>query len=72
VLRIDDEWVGEEVRYAMTDPDDLREELGEQFYLPTRQLKISFTPKEAAATDQLLIARHWTVRKESESQKASA
>lgn len=72
VLRIDDEWAAEEVRYAMTDSDDLRDRLCEQLYLPARLLKISFTPKDAAATDELLIARHWTVRKQSVSQKAAA
>ena len=72
VLRIDDEWAAEEVRYAMTEPDDLRDRLCEQLYLPARLLKISFTPKDAAATDELLIARHWTVRKQSVSQKAAA
>lgn len=72
VLRIDDEWAAEEVRYAMTDPDDLRDRLCDQLCLPSRLLKVSFTPKEAEATDQLLIARHWTVRKPSATQKAAA
>ena len=34
----------------------------EELYLPARVLKISFTSKDAAAADQLLIPRHWTVR----------
>jgi hypothetical protein len=71
VLRIDDESAAEELRYTITDPDDLRNRLREQLYLPTRLLKISFTPKDAAAADQLLIPRHWTVRKQSASQKAA-
>ena len=72
MLRIDDEWAAEEVRYAVTDPDDLRDRLCEQLYLPARLLKISFTPKDVAAMDQLLIARHWTIRKQSASHKAAA
>jgi len=71
-LRIDDEWAAEEARDTMTDPDDLRDRLCEQLYLPARLLKISFTPKDAAVADTLLIARYWTVRKRSESQQASA
>ena len=46
--------------------------LREQLYLPAPLLKISFTPKHAAEADQLLIPRHWTVRKQSASQKAAA
>jgi hypothetical protein len=72
VLRIDDEWAAEEVRYAMTDPNDLRDRLCEQLYLPVRLLKISFTSKDVAAMGQLLIARHWTVRKQSASRGAAA
>ena len=72
VLRVDDEWAAEEVRYVMTDPDDLQDRLREQLYLPARLLKISFTPKDAAEADQLLIPRHWTVRKQSASQRVAA
>jgi hypothetical protein len=72
VLRIDDEWADEEVRYAMTDPDGLRDRLRDQLCLPSRLLKVSFTPKEVAAADQLLIAWHWTVRKQLATQKAAA
>jgi hypothetical protein len=71
-LRSRDEWADKEVRYSTTDPDDLRETLCEQLYLPARLLKISFTPKDAAEADELLIARHSTVRKQSASQKAAA
>jgi hypothetical protein len=72
VLRIDDEWAAEEVRHVVTDPDDLRDRLREQLSLPARLLKISFTPNDAATADQLLIPRHWTVRKKPASQKAAA
>jgi hypothetical protein len=72
VLRIDDEWAWAEKRYVRTDSKDLRDSLCEQLYLPARLLKISFTPKDVATTDQLFIARHWTVRKQSGSQKAAA
>ena len=44
----------------------------EELYLPARVLKISFTSKDAAAADQLLIPRHWTVRKQAAAQKAAA
>jgi hypothetical protein len=66
------EWAGKEFRYSMTDPDFLREALCEQLYLPARLLKISFTPKDAAAAQQLLIPRDWTVRKQSASQNTPA
>lgn len=66
------EGAGIKLRYSMTDPSFLREELCEQLYLPARLLKISFTPKDAAAADQLLIPRDWTVRKQSASQQAAA
>jgi hypothetical protein len=72
VLRVENEWAAQEVRHAVTDPDDLRDRLRKQLYLPARLLKISFTPKDAAEADQLLIPRHWTVRKQSASQKAAA
>ena len=72
MLRIDDESATEEQRYTITDPDDLRDRLREQLYLPTRLLKISFTPKDTATADQLLIPRHWTVRKQPASRKAAA
>jgi hypothetical protein len=72
VLRIDDKVSAEGVRYTITNTDDLREELRDQLYLPARLLKISFTPKDAEGADQLLIPRHWTVRKQSASQRAAA
>jgi hypothetical protein len=72
VFRIDDEWAAEKVHYGMTDPDHLRDSLCEELYLPARLVKISFTPKDAAEADRLLIARHWTVRRQSASQKAAA
>jgi hypothetical protein len=62
-LRIEDEWPSEEVRYASTDPADLTDRLREQLYLPARLLKVSFTPKEVGPVEELLIPRHWTVRK---------
>lgn len=72
VLRVDDEWATEEVRYAMTDADDLRDRLCEELCLPSRLLKVSFTPKEAEAANELLIPRHWTVRKMSAVPEAAA
>jgi hypothetical protein len=65
VLRIEDDWVAEEVRYASTDPEDLSNGLRDQLFLPTRLLKVSFTPKEAESAGELLISRHWTIRKQS-------
>jgi hypothetical protein len=55
VLRIEDEWGTEEVRYAGTDPKDLIDRLRDQLFLPARLLRISFTPKEAESADELLI-----------------
>lgn len=72
VLRIEDEWDSAEVRYASTDPRDLTERLREHLFLPARLLKVSFTPKEAGAADELLIPRHWTVRKQSASHQTVA
>lgn len=72
VLRIEGEGAAKELLYAYTDPDDLSDRLRDQLFLPARLLKISFTPKEAKSADELLIPRHWTVRKQSVSQKAAA
>jgi Caspase domain len=72
VLRIEDEYAAEELRYSTTDPADLSDRLRDQLFLPARLLTVSFTPKEAESTDELLIPRHWTVRKQSASQKADA
>ena len=72
VLRIEDEWVGSEVRYANTYPVDLTDRLCEELYLPTRLLKVSFTPKEVRSTEELLIPRHWTIRKPAAVGKALA
>ena len=72
VLRVDDEWAAEATRYAMTDPDDLRDRLCDELCLPSRLLKVSFTPKEAEGADELLIPRHWTVRKASAAPEAVA
>jgi caspase domain-containing protein len=62
-LRIEEEWASEDVRYVITDPVELTDRLREQLYLPARLLKVSFTPKEIGATEELLIPRHWTIRK---------
>jgi hypothetical protein len=71
VLQIEDQWSGFEVRNAVITPD-LQDRLRGQLYLPARLLKISFTSKEAASADELLIARHWTVRKQSALQADAA
>jgi hypothetical protein len=72
VFRVEDEWADVQLRYAKTDPDDLRDWLCDELYLPSRLVNISFTPKGTASTDQLMMARHWTVRKQSASQKKAA
>jgi hypothetical protein len=41
----------------------LNERLAEQLVVPTRSLKVTYTPAEAATSDELQIPRGWTVRK---------
>lgn len=65
VLRVEDDWLGEDVRYSTTNPEQLRDGLCEQLCLPFRLVKVSFASREAGSADQLLIPRHWTVRKPS-------
>lgn len=62
-LRIEEEWADSPIRYERTDPSEIIETLREQLYLPTRLLKITFTPKDVGSAEELLIQRHWTVRK---------
>jgi hypothetical protein len=62
-LRNEDEWAAWEMRYASTDPADLIDRLCEQLYLPARLLELKVTPKEVGSAEELLIPRHWTIRK---------
>lgn len=45
------------------DPDTLNEQLIRELVVPTRSLKITYTPGAAAKEETLLIPRGWTVRK---------
>jgi hypothetical protein len=62
VLRIEEEWAESELRYGMTDLDDLHDRLCDQLHIPSRLLKLTLASKIADGTE-LLIPRHWTVRK---------
>jgi hypothetical protein len=50
--------------YSKTSPALLEEELSDQMVIPTRLLKVTYTPKEAGKADDLRIPKGWTVRKE--------
>ncbi|GMO38226.1 caspase family protein [Bradyrhizobium sp. TM233] len=62
-LRINDEWASSPIRYSRTYRSDLIDTLREELYLPTRLLKVTFTPKDIHSEEQIMIQRHWTVRK---------
>ena len=50
--------------YSKISPALLEEELSDQMVIPTRLLKVTYTPKEAGKADDLGIPKGWTVRKE--------
>ena len=66
VLRPQDaEWdvpVGERM-YERTDPDGMALRLSEELVVPSRSLKVTFTPAAAAEADEVRFPMGWTVRK---------
>ena len=49
--------------FSRISPDELERELSEQMVVPSRLLKLTYTPREARDVDELHIQRGWTVRK---------
>jgi hypothetical protein len=66
VLRVqDDDWdvtEGERLYSRMT-PDELNKRLSEEVVVPSRSLKVTYTPPAAAKADKISFPRGWTVRK---------
>jgi hypothetical protein len=66
VLRAqDDEWdVAEDERlYTRTDPAALNKQLSEELVVPSRCLKVTYTPPEAGRPSEIGFPVGWTVRK---------
>ncbi len=61
----DDEWdvpVAERM-YERTEPDEMARRLSEELVVPSRSLKVTFTPAAAAKSDEVRFPMGWTVRK---------
>jgi hypothetical protein len=66
VLRaLDDDWdvADGERLYVRMSPDELKKELSEQLVVPSRSLKVTYTPALAAKAGEIGFPRGWTVRK---------
>jgi hypothetical protein len=49
--------------YIWASPRSLEQQLSEELVVPTRCLKVTYTPGDAATADELQFSRGWTVRK---------
>jgi Caspase domain len=61
----EDPWIDADGKlvYSTVSRDRLERELSEQMVVPSRLLKIIYTPKELGKVDELRIPRGWTTRK---------